>query len=240
VWQQHSKAITDCLHYLPSSFDCPPHNITEKLTSGYKAWEFLLYLYGLSPGLLFGILSDAYYKNYCKLVFGMCLMNQHKISSSNVHEVLLALCSFAQEFEIIYCQHLPTQIHIVRLCMHSLIHLSQEVIHLGLPICSSQWTLECTIGNLGEEIKQHSNPFTNLSQHRIRWAHVNALKALIPDLVMDGPTVESIPCTAKDLGNGFVLLYACEKYAHPLRDSEADALHAFQPTAGYGLKIYVH
>jgi hypothetical protein len=116
-------AIANYLHYLPSLFDCSPHNIAEKLTRGYKAWDFLLYLYGLGPGLLLGILSNVYYTNYCKLIFGMHLMNQHKISLSNVCEALLALCSFTQEFKIIYCQHLPTQIHFVWLCMHSLIHL---------------------------------------------------------------------------------------------------------------------
>ena len=68
VWQQHGKAVADCLHYLPSSFDHPPRNITEKLTSRYKAWEFLQYLYGLRPGLLLGVLPNVYYTNYCKLV----------------------------------------------------------------------------------------------------------------------------------------------------------------------------
>jgi hypothetical protein len=38
VWQQHGKAVADTVQYLPSSFERPPRNITEKLTSGYKAW----------------------------------------------------------------------------------------------------------------------------------------------------------------------------------------------------------
>jgi hypothetical protein len=59
AWQQHGKAVADTLHYLPSSFDCPPRNITEKLTSGYKAWEFLLYLYGLCPTLLYVVMCMA-------------------------------------------------------------------------------------------------------------------------------------------------------------------------------------
>jgi len=84
VWQQHGKAIADCLHYLPSSFDRPPCNIADKLTSGYKAWEFLQYLYGLGPGLLLGILPDNYYTNYCKLVYGMRIMNQHRITWTSV------------------------------------------------------------------------------------------------------------------------------------------------------------
>ena len=152
------------MHYLPSSFDCPPCNITEKLTSSYKAWEFLLYLYGLGPGLLYGILPDNFFTNYYKLVLGIHLMNQHRISEANVCDAHWALLSFAQEFELLYCQCMPTHIHFIRPCMHSLVHLPHEVLRIGPPICSSQWTLECTIGNLGKEIKQHSNPFANLSQ----------------------------------------------------------------------------
>ena len=95
VWQRHGKSVTDALYFLLSSFEWPPRNIAEKLTSGYKAWEFLLYLYGLGPGLLYGILPDVYYSNYCKLVYGMRLMNQHNISQDNVHDAYLALASFA-------------------------------------------------------------------------------------------------------------------------------------------------
>ena len=146
------------------------HNIAEKLMSGYKAWEFLLYLYGLGPGLLCGLLPDEYYTNFCKLIRGIQLVHQHKITQGDVHKAHLALASFIQEFEIIYCQHKATRIHFVRPCLHSVVHLPSEVIHVGPPICSSQWTLERTIGNLGKEIKQHSNPFANFSQCGIRRA----------------------------------------------------------------------
>jgi len=136
----------------------------EKLMSRYKAWEFLLYLYGLGPGLLCDILPAVYYTNYCKIVYGMHLMNQHKITQDNVLEAHLALFSFAQEFKVIYSGCEPMRIHFMCPCLHSVVHLLREVTQLGPPICSSQWTLERTIGNLGEEIKQHSNPFANLSQ----------------------------------------------------------------------------
>jgi hypothetical protein len=95
VWQQHSKAVTDTLHYLPSSFDRPPRNIAEKLTSRYKAWEFILYLYGLCPGLLYGFLLDVYYSNFCKLVVGIRLLNQHRITVANVCEAHQTSLSFA-------------------------------------------------------------------------------------------------------------------------------------------------
>jgi hypothetical protein len=60
-----------------------------------------------------GILPAVYYTNYCKLVLGMRLMNQHRISVAAVSKAQLALTSFVQEFEIIYCRCLATQIHFV-------------------------------------------------------------------------------------------------------------------------------
>src|SRR5712672_1719367 len=227
MWKAHGKAVEDTLHYLPSSFKHPPRNIAKKLTSGYKAWEFLLYLYGLGPSLLLSILPDSYYMNYCKLVHGMRIMNQHRITKSNIHEAYLPLTSFAQEFELLYCQWKETQIHFVRPCLHSLVHLPTEVVRLGPPLCSSQWTLERTIGNLGEEIKQHSNPFANLSQQGIRRAQVNALKAMIPQLDIGNSDEGRLPRGSRDLGEGFILLRARESDPSDLRDCEADALHNY-------------
>ena len=167
-------------------------------------------------------------------------MNQHKISLSNLRDVCLVLCDFVTEFKSLYCQRLPTRIHFVRPCLHSLMHLLCEVVHLRPLICSSQWTLECTIRNLGEEIKQHSNPFANLSQRGIRCAQVNTLKAMVSDLDLDRTTKGDLPHSSKDLGNGFVLLRACEAEPCPLRDCEADALWEFLPLALREGEISVH
>ena len=123
IWQQHGKAVAAALPYLPSSFDRPPHNIAEKLTSGYKAWEFLLYLYGLGPGLLYSILPERFFSNYCKLVMGIWLINQYRITEVNVRDAHLALLTFAHEFKMIYCQHKKTHIHFIHPCMHLLVHL---------------------------------------------------------------------------------------------------------------------
>src|SRR6266581_6257523 len=235
IWQQHGKAVEAALHYLPSSFDRPPHNIAEKLTSGYKAWEFLLYLYRLGPGILYDILPEKYFVNYCKLVLGIRLVNQHSITLANVRDAHLALLSFAHEFELLYCQCLPTHIHFVRPCLHTLVHLPREILRIGPPICSSQWTLERTIGNLGEEIKQHSNPFANLLQRGIRRARVNALKVMIPDL--DEDQRRSLPRGSKDLGDGFVLLRARDATPRPLRENEARALRELLPSTPPGVSV---
>lgn len=41
VWQQHGKLVADATLYFPSSFHCPPRNPAEKISSGYKATEYV-------------------------------------------------------------------------------------------------------------------------------------------------------------------------------------------------------
>lgn len=76
------------------------------------------------------------------------------------------------------------------------------------PICSSQWTMEQTIGSLGQEIHQPSNPFANLSQQALQHCQVNALKAMIPDLEKSAPTV---PQGGQYLGGGYILLWVKDR-----------------------------
>ncbi|KAJ3006434.1 hypothetical protein NUW54_g3936 [Trametes sanguinea] len=52
TWRMHGKLVEGSMPYLLGSFDCPPRNPAEKISSGYKAWEFLLYIYGLLPVFL--------------------------------------------------------------------------------------------------------------------------------------------------------------------------------------------
>jgi hypothetical protein len=42
MWKSHGQDVARCCLYLPGSFDCPPWNPAEKISSGYKAWEFLV------------------------------------------------------------------------------------------------------------------------------------------------------------------------------------------------------
>lgn len=60
VWKSHGKLVAAATPYLPGSFDRPPRNPAEKISSGYKAVEFLTYLYGLGPALLYGLLPPKY------------------------------------------------------------------------------------------------------------------------------------------------------------------------------------
>lgn len=68
TWKQHGKMVASSTIHIPGCFGRPPRNIQEKINSGYKAWEFMLYLYGLAPGLLYGILPLEYWQHFCLLV----------------------------------------------------------------------------------------------------------------------------------------------------------------------------
>jgi hypothetical protein len=164
VWKTHGKMVANATPYIPGSFDRPPCNPAEKINSGYKAWEFLLYFYGLGPGLFFRILPDAYWIHYCKLVRGIQILLQEEIYPEELQEAHAKLIEFSNDFETMYVQRREDRLHFVQPCIHTLSHLGPETVRVGPNIICSQWVMEWHIGNLGEEIKQHSNVFANLAQ----------------------------------------------------------------------------
>ncbi|KAF9225653.1 hypothetical protein BS17DRAFT_765472 [Gyrodon lividus] len=68
IWTAHGCAIEDTGPFIPGVYDAKPRNITEKLSTDYKTWEFQLYTFSLGPTLLYNILPQHYWINYCKLV----------------------------------------------------------------------------------------------------------------------------------------------------------------------------
>ena len=76
TWQAHGKLIADATQYFLSSFHCPPCNLAEKISSGYKATKYFHYLFSLGPGFLYAILPAMYWKNFCKLVHGVWVLVQ--------------------------------------------------------------------------------------------------------------------------------------------------------------------
>jgi hypothetical protein len=103
-------------------------------------------------------------------------------------------------------------------------HLAPETVRIGPGVYIQQWTLERTIGNLGEEVKQPSNPFANIAQCGLRRSQVNALKAMIPDL---DDTTGQLPHSAVALEGGYVLLRARDDKACLLKGTYADTLRGF-------------
>ena len=80
--------------------------------------------------------------------------------------------------------------------------------------------MEQTIGNLGKEIKQPSQPFANLSEHGLCHCQVNALKSMLPHLEPE----PKLPHVFVDLGNWYVLLGAHEEYQHRVPEQAAAAI----------------
>ncbi|KAG2032497.1 hypothetical protein BDR03DRAFT_935936 [Suillus americanus] len=113
-----------------------PHNIAEKINTGYKTWE---------------------------LIAGFQIICQHP-------QVILG--EWELEFEEIYYQCHQDRLHFIHPCAHQVNHLITEAIQKGPQ----------TIGNLGQEIRQPAEPYTNLSREGVRRSQVNLLKAMLPEL----------------------------------------------------------
>ncbi|KAG1847253.1 hypothetical protein C8R48DRAFT_615779 [Suillus tomentosus] len=224
VWDTHGAEVERAGSYLPRSFDRKPRNIAEKLNTGYKTWEFQVYTFGLGPALLYGILPELYWANYCKLVRGFQLMCQHSITAEDLTNAHILLCTWEREFEMIYYQLKEDRLQFVRPCVHQTSHLVPETIRKGPPICYAQWTMERTIGNLGQEIRQPSNPYANLSKEGVRRCQVNTLLSIMPEL--DEPP-KGLPIGAVDLGDGYALLRKRDRYAMLPTGEPAQAISNF-------------
>ena len=224
LWDAHGTVIASAAKYLPTSDGRTPRNPREKILSGYKAWEFLYYIYGEGPGVFFNVLPTPYYSHFCKLVRAIRIIYQQRISQEQLvlaHKLLLEWCV---EFETLYYQRKPECLHFVRQCVHSLTHLAKETYRLGPLSLSSQWTMERIIGVLGSQLRQPSNPFANLASQAQKMAHVNALVAIWP--LFEKETKN--PYGSINLGDGYILLRpADESGLHYLTCKEGEVLDAF-------------
>ncbi|KAG6825417.1 hypothetical protein H0H92_003754 [Tricholoma furcatifolium] len=227
IWQAHGRDVARCTPYLPGSFDRPPRNPAEKINSGYKAWEYLIYIFGLGPGLLYGVLPLDIWQSYCKLVSAIRILYQHSITSNQLQVAHLHLIQFIAEFETQYVQRREDRIPMARQSIHGLSHLAREVARVGPGITYSQWTMERTIGNLTEELRQHSVPYQHLSRRAVERAEINALLAMVPSLDTHEKRENTVPHGAIDLNDGYILLRAMDSCARSITDLEAAAFQDF-------------
>ncbi|KAF8475453.1 hypothetical protein JB92DRAFT_3283637 [Gautieria morchelliformis] len=94
----------------------------------------------------------------------------------------------------------------------------------GPPSLHATWTMERTIGDLGQEIRQPSNPYANLSERALIRTQVNAIKAMKPKLD-DSP--DRTPKGSLELGDGFMLLRAKQRYPMPCTRPERSFIRAY-------------
>lgn len=226
VWVEHGKVVANAGHFLPRSFDRVPRNPQEKISSGYKAWEFLVYVYILGPGVFYGLLHEPYYQHFCKLVRGIRLIYQRRISEEQLkiaHQTLLEYCV---EFEHLYYQRQSRRLHLVRQSIHSLTHLGPETHRLGPLSLSAQWPMERVIGVMGSLLRQPSNMFANLAEQAKKMANVNALLAMWPEIIED----PHAPRGSIDLGGGLILKGPKDDKPYTLSAAEQAALASYHAT----------
>ncbi|KAF8989523.1 hypothetical protein BDZ89DRAFT_974694, partial [Hymenopellis radicata] len=164
VWTEHGQTVADATRHFPSSFHRPPRNPAEKLNSGYKATEYFLYVFGLGPGLFRTILPRPYWLNFCKLCAGVRIIIQRAITGNQLRLAHTYFLQFVEEYEQLYYQRRVDRLHFCRPCVHTLIHAAPEVVRVGPGAYYTQFALERTIGNIGQEVHQPSQPFSNMSQ----------------------------------------------------------------------------
>ena len=102
--------------------------------------------------------------------------------------------------------------------------------------------MECTIGNLGQEIRQPSSPYANLAQRGLLRCQVNALIAMLPeneDCARFTDSNKRLPRGAIDLGKGYVLLRAQDQL-RSMRDCEAKALDIYLTAEGHHLDLWTN
>jgi hypothetical protein len=141
---------------------------------------------------------------------------------------------FIVDFELLYVQRDPDRLHFVRPCVHALIHLGLEVPQLGPPSLYSAWTMERTIRNLGEEIRQPSNPYANLSERGLKHCQVNVLRAMLSQLQGGKGSVFG-PRGSMALGGGYMLLRAQERMPHTYDGVIGVSITAYMATHGIDL-----
>lgn len=102
--------------------------------------------------------------------------------------------------------------------------MASETQRTGPAAYTSQWPLERTIGDLGQQIKQPSNPYANLSRRAVQQCQINVLRSLIPGLVQDQFV---LPRGAENLGDDYSLLRMSDETPKKINAAETDALMAY-------------
>ena len=120
TWKAYSAAVAAIHQYIPTCVESwTAQNPAEKISSGYKAIEYLLYVFDLCPALLYGLLEI--------LVFGIQIIHQHHKSQKELVAAYRALLEYVYQFELLYYKRQISWLHFVRPCIHELVHLGEEI-----------------------------------------------------------------------------------------------------------------
>jgi hypothetical protein len=118
-------------------------------------------------------------------------------------------------------------------------HLAPEIVRVGSLSALAQWTMERTIGNLGQELRLPSNPYANLSQRGVKRAQLNTLRSIRPDLGIS-PKPRANKKFYLKVGAGYVLRHPRDSTPSIIPNSEAEAIKEFATSMGIGIAHINH
>ncbi|KAL0564720.1 hypothetical protein V5O48_017319 [Marasmius crinis-equi] len=204
-WDRHGKTVDLSRKFIPPPWGTP-RDPTKKLQTKYKAIKKLMYLYGLAPPLLHNILPKRYWLHFCKYITGSKLLLGWKVAPEDLIKGNWLMLEALFEFEELYIQPHPEQIHFARQSTHIDDHVTKEIVCYSPPACYSQWTTENAIENLEREQNQHQNPFMNIAQQAVPRVQVNTITALYPEKLPSQTQDAQLPRGSEEVGNGYALL----------------------------------
>ncbi|TFK59036.1 hypothetical protein BDN72DRAFT_873100 [Pluteus cervinus] len=219
TWVEHGALVASVRPYLPSYINRPPRNPAEKINSQYKACEFMIYFWMLGPAVFL-----------CKLVRGIRILHQRTILRSDLVEARNLLHKWEHEFEEEYYARKIKLLHMVAPCIHGILHGPEETFSYGPLSLVAQWAMENTIGSLGQEVHQPSNPFANLAERGRLRAQTNALYALIPSL--EPPPITTTK-TSIPFQQGAVMLHPSEENEYEMPADEVIAYREYLEHRNY-------
>jgi hypothetical protein len=232
TWIDHGQAVADAKCYLPGTlFDRVPRDPAKKVSSGYKAKEYQIWIYVLCPGLLYGVLPDNHWEHFCKIAAALRSLHRDHIPVNSLIEAHRLIFEFHMEFEEVYYQRKVTRLHFVCQSLHGMDHLAPEIVRVGSLSALAQWTMERTIGNLGQELRLPSNPYANLSQRGVKRAQLNTLRSIKPDLGIPSKSKANQKFYVK-VEAGYVLRHPRDSTPYVIPSSEAKAIQEFAASMG--------
>ncbi|KAI0317685.1 hypothetical protein OF83DRAFT_1058212 [Amylostereum chailletii] len=229
-WKEHGKFIAESRSDLPSSFDRPPRNPAEKVTSGFKCWEFIHWIYAFMPALLYGKIPDQHWRVICQLVAGVRIIFQKQCTHEELQKAHKLLSDFKYNLEDIFAQRKISCMRFMPQCTHAVTHFPTAYMCIGPLICSSQFPIERTIGDLGAELRQPSNPFANLAQRALLRAQTNTLKAMYREF--DDMPAETRPSLILHANKGYALLHPRDDRPRCVLPAEEHAIQQWIETKG--------
>ncbi|VDB93561.1 unnamed protein product [Peniophora sp. CBMAI 1063] len=230
-WERHGRLVSGARKYLPGDIDRPSRNPCRKVKSGYKCVEFLVWIYGLAPAFLYDVLEFDDWKWLCKLAAGTRIIFQNEATYADLDRAHILLSDVKYDLEDRFAQHMISRMHFMPQCTHAITHHVNDYLRNGPLIGTSQFPIERAIGDLGAEIKQPSNAFGNLAEIATRRAHLNALKAMYPELAKERPIGGTQPHLRAECGHGATILHPRDERPRELHDvAQKDAILAWLST----------